>query len=242
MKALILAAGYGTRLYPLVQDTPKAFLEVKGRTLIGHIVDKIKGVEGLEEILVVTNNKFYSDFKNWAQHQPFNIRVINDGTDTPEQRLGSIGDIHFALTQYAFSDDLLVVGSDNLFNFNLGDFFKFAKQKSHSATIGLYDIGDISQAHKFGVVSVDKDKKITLFEEKPEKPQSTLIAMCFYYFPRETVDLTFQYVKEVEKADRAGDYIKWIAERHSVYGFTFSGKWYDIGSIESYKDAQENFS
>lgn len=242
MKILILAAGYGTRLYPLVQDTPKAFLDVKDKPLIAHIIDKIKMAPGLNEFLIVTNNKFFKPFDEWAKRQAFNVRVINDKTDTPEQRLGSIGDIQFALNQYPFSDDLLVIGSDNLFNFNLEDFFQFAQSKKKAATIGLYDIKDITQAHQYGVVSVDKNKKIILFEEKPQKPKSTLIAMCFYYFPKDLVSFIPQYIKEGGKADRAGDYIKWIAEKHEAYGFTFSGKWYDIGSIESYNEAQKNFS
>ncbi|HPN89079.1 MAG TPA: nucleotidyltransferase family protein [Candidatus Omnitrophota bacterium] len=241
MKILILAAGYGTRLYPLVKDTPKAFLDIQDKPLIAHVIDKIKIAPDLNEFLVVTNNKFFKAFDEWAKRQAFNVRVINDGTETPEQRLGSIGDIQFVLKQHPFSDDLLVVGSDNLFNFNLEDFFKFAQKDKNAATIGLYDIQDISHAHQFGVVSIDKNKKIILFEEKPLHPKSTLIAMCFYYFPKSTLPFIAQYIKEEGKADRAGDYIKWVAEKHGAYGFTFSGKWYDIGSIEAYHDAQKNF-
>ena len=246
MKALILAAGYGTRMYPLIKDLPKALLAVQGKPIIHYILNTIKNLSGLNEVLVVTNNKFCSIFEKWAQEQqaafPHNIRIINDGTDTPEQRLGSIGDIRFALKQAQVADDVLVVGSDNLFNFNLQEFIQFSQQKSPDVSIGLYDIHSLTEATKFGVVGLDGQEKINSFEEKPQQPKSTLIAMCFYYLPKKSLGLIEQYLVESKKSDTAGDYIRWLYQKNNVYGFKFSGKWYDIGSIEAYQDAEEHFS
>ena len=76
MKVLILAAGYGTRLYPLVKDTPKALLEINEKPLINYILDRISNLNGLNEVIIVTNDKFYSIFKEWAHKQkgfPFPI-------------------------------------------------------------------------------------------------------------------------------------------------------------------------
>ena len=116
MKVLILAAGYGTRLYALVKDTPKPLLEIAGKPLIEYLLDKIDHVKDLNEVLVVTNNKFYTHFVNWAKAQkgfPAPIAVINDQTNSPEDRLGSVGDMHFVLRNHKVADDLLVMGGDN---------------------------------------------------------------------------------------------------------------------------------
>ena len=245
MKVLILAAGYGTRLYPLIKDLPKALLNVQNKPIINYILNTIKSMEGLDEVLVVTNNKFEKVFWEWAKERksdfPHKITIINDGTDTPEQRLGSIGDIRFALKAANVQDDVLVVGSDNLFNFNIKEFLAFCKQKSPEVTIGLYDINSLEEAKKFGVVGLDQNQKINSFEEKPAQPKSTLIAMCFYYLPKKSLGLIEQYLVESKKSDTAGDYIRWLHEKNNVFGFKFSGKWYDIGSIEAYKDAEEHF-
>ena len=244
MKVLILAAGYGTRLYSLIKDTPKALLEINEKPLINYILDRIVDLSGLNEVILVTNDKFYSIFKAWAQKQeefPHPIKVVNDGTKTPEGRLGSIGDIEFALKQEKVNDDVLVIGSDNLFDYNIDDYVKFAQKKSPAVSIGLYDIGDPSEATLFGVVMLGKDEKVTSFEEKPQKPQSTLVAMCFYYLPKDSLGLVGDYLLESGKSDTAGDYIRWLVESDGVYGFKFVGKWYDIGSIEAYKEAQEKF-
>jgi len=244
MRALILAAGYGTRLYSLVKDTPKALLEINGKPLLNYILDKIAPLNDLAEVILVTNSKFYPVFQEWVPQQaafPCPIKIIDDGTRTPEDRLGSIGDIEFALKQMQIEDDVLVIGSDNLFDYNVDEYIDFARTKSPSVSIGLYDVGDLKEARKFGVVALDGDYRIISFEEKPERPESALVAMCFYYLPKNSLSLVTDYLVESKKSDTAGDYIRWLHQKNSVYGFKFTGKWYDIGSVEAYKEAQERF-
>lgn len=118
MNVLILAGGYGTRLYPVIKDIPKALLEVCGKTLIDHTLDKFSEVQGIDEVIVVTNAKFYGLLSTWTQGRsgkPFPIRVISDGTHTPEERLGAIGDILFVLDKMPSSGDWVVAGSTDRF-------------------------------------------------------------------------------------------------------------------------------
>ena len=110
-----------------------------------------------------------------------------------------------------------------------------------SVSIGLYDIKSREEASLFGVVEVDGGSKIVSFEEKPAKARSSLIAMCFYYLPQNTLGLINDYLVESQKSDRAGDYIRWLTEKGDVFGFTFEGKWYDIGSVEAYEEAKQKF-
>ncbi len=244
MKALILAAGYGTRLYPLIKDTAKPLLKIGPQPLINYLLDKLRPLPHLNELVVVTNEKFHADFISWKEQQkdfPAPITIINDGTTSPEDRLGAVGDILYAFKNIKQPDDVLVVGGDNLFDYSLEDYVLFAEQKRPHVSIGLYDIGDLKEASKFGVVQMDKDSRITVFEEKPEHPRSTLIAMCSYYFPVDSQKLIFDYVRQSQHTDKAGDYIHWLTERNTVFGFKFQGKWYDIGSIETYQKAQERF-
>lgn len=243
MKALILAAGYATRLYPLTINTPKPLLPIGGKPMLDHILEKVKPLPGLDEVFVVTNDKFEKHFQEWAAKFkfPVPITVVNDGTKTNEDRLGSVGDINFTIKSKKIQDDLLVLGGDNLFDYSLVDFIHFAVTKSPAVSIGLYDIHDLKQATIYGVAQIDTHGKIVSFEEKPAKPKSTLIAMCFYHFPKATIGYLEQYIQVSGKLDKAGDYIRWLSEEKGVYGFKFSGKWYDIGDLDSYKDAQRNF-
>jgi len=210
MTILILAAGYGTRLKELAKDTPKSLLEINGKPLLNYILDKIKDLQGLKKVIVVTNNKFYTHFKKWSEtiDSSFEIKVVNDQTNTPEDRLGSIGDIDYVIKEENVADDLLVIGGDNLFDYNLDEYIILGRKNPNSVTIGLYDIGNLEEATKFGVVAIDDANKVTSFEEKPQKPKSTLIAMCCYYLPKETIGLVATYLSETKVSDTAGDYIR----------------------------------
>jgi len=245
MKVLILAAGYGTRLYPIIKDTPKALLPIAGKPILEYILEKVRDFKDLKQVYIVTNHKFFSILTDWVkeyQSFPVTISVINDGTRSPEDRLGSVGDIDFILKNEKVKDDLLVIGGDNLFDFPLDDYIQFSKEKSGHVSIGAYDIGNIKDAGKFGVVVLDQDNRISSFEEKPQEPKSSLIAMCLYYFPQALFGLVDEYLKSTQKSDQAGEYIKWLCSQKGVYGFKFEGKWYDIGSIESYEEAEKAFA
>ncbi|MBI4308937.1 MAG: nucleotidyltransferase family protein [Candidatus Omnitrophica bacterium] len=243
MKALILAAGYGTRLAAVSQGLPKPLLTVAGKSLIDHAIDKLRPIQGLTEIVVVSNNKFYGHFCAWAKGHPgLKIRVLNDGTNTNEERLGSVGDMHFVWNKEAAADDWLVIGGDNLFDQDLGQFMAYAQGRIPAVTIGLYDIKDIAAATKFGISAVDQSGRVVSFQEKPKNPPSSLITMCLYYFPKTTLGYIEEYRKESKALDAAGSYIQWLVEKKNVYGFQFNGKWYDIGSVESLQEAQQQFN
>jgi glucose-1-phosphate thymidylyltransferase len=245
MKILILAGGYGTRLYPVIKDTPKALLEVCGKTLIDHTLDKFVGIDGINEVVVVTNAKFYGLLSDWALKRsghPFAVRVVNDGTNTPEERLGAIGDILFVLERENTPVDWVVAGSDNLFDYSLKDYFSFAKTRAPFVTVGSYDLEDLGSATKYGVIELDGDGKIKSLEEKPKSPKSSLISMCLYYLPQDSLKQLRIFVDETKSPDTTGGYLQWLYKKFPVYGFKFRGKWYDIGSLESYDDAQANFS
>lgn len=244
MKILILAAGYGTRLAAIAQDTPKPLLPINGKPMIDFIIEELSQISGINEYVVVTNNKFFGHFQQWQQGQgklSSVIRIVNDGTNSNEDRLGSVGDMRFVWDREKDQDDWLVVGGDNLFDFDLTSFIAMARAKTPAVTVGVYDIKDISKAHMFGIIALDKNGKVVSFEEKPAQPKSTLVTMCFYYFPKQTVGYIGQFFKESSSSDAAGSYIKWLSENKEVYGFQFQGTWYDIGSVESYYEAQKQF-
>ena len=66
MKALVLAAGYATRMYPLTRDKAKPLLLMRGQTMLDHCVQKLETVPEVDEIFVVTNDFFAEDFGAWV--------------------------------------------------------------------------------------------------------------------------------------------------------------------------------
>lgn len=244
MKALILAAGYAVRLYPLTKKFPKPLLKVAGRPVIDYIVEKLVLIDDIDEIMIVTNNRFIGKFRQWLKSRKLNrkITIINDLTMSPEDRLGAIGDIYFSVNKNKIKDDILVVGGDNLLEDNLGEFILFTKKKKFKPVIGVYDIKDKGEASKYGVIKLDKDKRIIDFQEKPKNPKSSFVAMCLYYFPKGKLNLVKEYMAdETNRKDATGFYIDWLRKKEAVYGFIFNQQWFDIGDRKFYDQAKKTF-
>ncbi|MDD5155824.1 MAG: nucleotidyltransferase family protein [Candidatus Omnitrophica bacterium] len=246
MKALILAAGYATRLYPLTRKYPKPLLKIGEKPIIDYIIEKLSAAEDIDEIIVVTNSKFISLFTKWAsrfESIPKGISLVDDLTKEEADKRGAIGDMDFVIDQRRIKDDLLVIGGDNLFEDDLSKFLSFAKGKSPSPVIGMYDLKSREQASKYGVLKIDKDGGVIDFQEKPKNPESALIAMCLYYFAKEKLGLIKEYLNErSSKGDAMGFYIDWLRKKEKVYGFVFSGRWYDIGDHKFYEEANRTFT
>jgi len=247
MNALILAAGYATRLYPLTLNKAKPLLEVGGKPIIEWLVDNLANVAGLETIYVVTNDKFAGDFQTWAalyqtRRPNVRIKIINDGSRSDQDKLGAIGDINLILTQHpsAMQSDLLIVAGDNLFRESLAPFV--AQAKKSSATVAVHDVGDLEAMTKYGVVTSNDEGVVTHFEEKPQRPQSTLAAMALYCYSRDILPMFATYLAGGNNPDQPGRFLQWLYTRKPVTAFRMRGHWLDIGSKETLERADRMFA
>ena len=243
MKVIVLAAGYGTRLYPLTKDTPKPLVKVAGVPILEHILNQIYRLPGVSEIIVVSNNRFFPNFEEWllSFDSKVPIKLLNDGSNSNDDRLGALGDIEFAVKKIGINEEVLVIAGDNLFEFSLSNLHLFFRQKK-SSVVALYDLKDKSLlAGKFGVAQIDENSRIVGFEEKPQSPKSTLASTACYFFTKEDLASLSVCMSEQKKPDNLGDFVRWLSLRKNVYGFAFSEKWFDIGSHEQLKDAEHHF-
>ncbi len=244
MIALILAAGYGTRMYPLTKDTPKALLPLPGSTILGRLLEKLENPKlKTDRIVLVSNHKFAGHFERWFGEAKCTIpwTVLDDGTTSDEDRLGSVGDLAFAIQKEGISEDLLVLGSDNLFHDPLVDLLESAR--THGViTLGAYTLPEMRLASQYGVLVADAKNRITEFQEKPKQPTSSLISTAVYFFPGKALPLVLEYTSLQESADTLGSFISWLITRERVDLYRFRGSWFDIGDMTAYKQAQESFS
>lgn len=240
MKALVLAAGYATRLYPLTLDRAKPLLEVAGRPIMDYVLDRLGAVEGLDEVFVVTNTRFAAQFEEWASARP-GVTVLDDGTGSDEDKLGAIGDIAFTLERTGIDDDLLVVAGDNLFTAEIGDFARVGVER-RAPVLAVHDVGDLEAIKRYNALQLDCDGRIVFFEEKPQQPRSTLAGIALYFYPRETLPLVHRYVAEGNNADAPGRLIQWLYPQLPVYTWQLLGLWFDIGSHDGLEEADRAFS
>ena len=240
MKVLILAAGYGTRLYPYTKNFPKCLLTIRRKPIIQYLVEKLADVD-CSKIIVVTNARFYRHFKSWQKTcQDSRVSIVNDGTRTPEDRLGAIGDMNLVFRRERAGEDFLVLGGDNFFEEPLENFITEGRRRKKSVTIGVFRLKRRRDASSYGVVELDARKKVVGFEEKPARPRSNLIGMCLYYFPKASVRLLGDYLADsANTKDTIGSYIRWLSRSGGMYGSVFKHSWFDIGSVQSYRQAQQ---
>jgi glucose-1-phosphate thymidylyltransferase len=236
VKAVILAAGYATRLRPLTDGVPKHLLPVGGRPMLDWVLDRVREVEEVDAVHVVTNSRFAPAFRRWAESQ--SVTVHDDGTSSNEDRLGAVGDLRLAIVGARLDDELLVLAGDNLFEFSLPRFVEWWRAKPQpSSAVPLHDVGDLELATHYGIADTDAEDRVVRFVEKPSDPPSTLASTLVYLLPPEHVRLVRTYLDEGQSPDNAGSFLGWLARREPVYGYRFEGAWYDIGNHDQLLEA-----
>lgn len=241
MKSLVLTAGSGSRLHPLTRLLPKALLDVKGKPVLEHIVSNLDSSNYVEEIYIMYSHAFEYQFREFDKYFKHNkkIELISDKHRIVNEMPGSVGAISYAVNHKSISDDLLVVGGDNLFDFEMDELVHFHYLNGKKTSIAVYDMGDKNKvANKFGCVTLDKHNKIIKFEEKPSKPESTLISTLCYVISKH--DLHHLNNKDILK-ENAGELIKHLVNNGGVYGYEFKGKFFDIGTYEDLTKARMEF-
>jgi glucose-1-phosphate thymidylyltransferase len=237
MKALILAAGYATRLHPLTETIAKPLLPVGDRPLVDWILDKLREVEEIDELHLVTNAYHAEQFERWAADK--SVKIHNDGTTSNEDRLGAIGDVQFVADHEGWDgEDLLVIAGDNLFDFSLADYVAWWRGIEETASaVAVYEHPVRELLSQYGIVELDPDGRIVDFLEKPERPPTNLVATAAYIYNRAHVALLHAYLAEGNTPDQPGNFIAWLHKRAPVYAYRFAGEWFDIGTLDQLLEA-----
>jgi len=230
VKCLILASGFGTRLYPLTRDTAKALIEYRGKPLLTHIVEKIP----LDiDILLVTNRKFEADFRHWQETVSRKVQIAVEDVWTEKDKKGALGSLTFGIEQGNTSEDVLVLASDDYFGFDLSRFI--AAYSGKNALVAVHDIGDRKSASQFGVVVV-QDGRIVKCEEKPAHPKTSLIGVACYLLPPRLFPVLSRYHREHPEIDQLGHFITYLVEHDNVDAYVFTEPWLDTAGILALSD------
>ena len=238
MKAVVLAGGYATRMWPITRNRPKMFLPVGERTVIDEIFADLEDDDRVDEVFVSTNERFADTFDDYIAESPFEKPTLSvEETVEEDEKFGVVGALAQLVEREGVDDDLIVVAGDNMISFDLAEFTDFFEEKG-TPTLAAYDVGSKERARSYGLVSLDGDRVVD-FQEKPDDPKSTLVSIACYAFPAETLPDLETYLADGENPDEPGWFIQWLQSRQPVHAFTFDGAWFDIGTAESYLDAVE---
>ena len=241
MKCIILAAGYATRLYPLTENFPKPLLKVGDKAILDWLVDDIDGSREVDEYVVISNHKFAPHFNEWASTRSQKVTIVDDGTDSNETRLGAVRDIQYAIDTLGMDDDMLVIAGDNLLDFSLQSFVRYAREKGTSCIMRFYE-KDTERLLKCGVVTVDEGDRVLRMTEKSPAPETHWCCPPFYYYTREDARLVAKGIESGCGTDAPGSYIAWLCTQVTVHAMEMPGRRYDIGNLQSYRQVQQEYT
>ncbi|MDG6224143.1 MAG: nucleotidyltransferase family protein [Candidatus Thermoplasmatota archaeon] len=242
MDVIVLAGGFAKRMWPLTKDMPKQLLPVAGRPMLDHTIRPILAMRELERLFVSTNERFSGQFREFLDgYGDERIELFVEPSHGEEQKLGAIGGLGYLIRERGLSRDTMIVGGDNLFEFTPSEPLEFFRSRNKDI-VAVYDVGSLDRAKLYGIVDVDREGVIVDLLEKPDNPPSTLAATAFYMFKAETIGLVNPYLKGGGKRDALGHFISYLVREKEVLAWSFSGKWFDVGSLEVYREADEYFS
>ena len=242
MKNIVIAAGYATRLYPLTENFPKPLLKIGERSILDRILDDVDGIEEIDEHIIVTNHKFAEIFNNWVSERKQKpgtkpIRIIDDGTTDNENRLGAVKDLLLAIDEFDINDDIMVLAADNVLDFSFRGFVNFFKQKNTSVIMCHHE-PELYKLQRTGVIAVDDDMKVLEMQEKPEHPVSNWAVPPFYIYKRNDLPLIRDCLNHGCGFDAPGNLAHYLVNATTIHAWIMPGSRYDIGSLDSYKEAQ----
>lgn len=225
MKGFILAAGEGTRLYPLTLEIPKPLLPVGKIPILTYLIE-LYLKHGVEDIKINIQKKHLEDFYKWkATYFPrekieFLIEKKPSGTFTPLIKIDS----------HWFSEPIVVSNGDELKELNLKEMIDYHRQKEGVATVGLVKV---ENPQVYGAAKLDGDK-ISEFIEKPKDPPSSYINSGLYIMNPEIKNY---FPKGKKFAMVENDLFPQLAKEGKLFGYKFEGKWQDIGTFERWEEA-----
>lgn len=234
MEAVVLAGGFAKRMWPLTKNKPKHLLDVGGKPMLNYVLEKLEKCPDISKVYISTNAKFEKKFDRfldrYMKNSRLEVELIIEDAKKENEKLGSVGALAMLVKEKNINGDLMVIGADNIFSFEIRQMLSYFRAKGASV-LAAYDVKGLDLAKKYGILSVDGGNMVIGFEEKPEHPESTLSSTCFFIFTREDVARIQQYLGDKNSPDAMGHFIGWLQKNSVVYAYLFSGYWFDIGSF-----------
>ena len=242
MKNIVIAAGYATRLGELTKNFPKPLLKIGENTILGRMLDDIDKIPEIDEHIIITNHKFAGIFDVWAAKQSYTkpVTIVDDGTETNDTRLGAVCDLLFAMDKLKIDEDMLVVAADNILFFSFQEFVDFAKKKGTSC-IMCHEQPSIEKLQRTGVIVLDDNDKVLNMEEKPKEPKSHWAVPPFYIYLKKDLDKVRHSVENGCGKDAPGNLAHYMVEQVEMHAWKMTAGRFDIGSLDTYKEACEKF-
>lgn len=230
MKAVVMAGGEGSRLRPLTSNRPKPLVPIGSVPIMEHIVRHLAKQGFVQQLSTLSYlgdeiQSYFADGSDFGVSMEYSVEPVPLGT------AGSVKRAEPSLK----SEPFLIVSGDALTDCDFNAAVNFHKEKGAKATIILYRVPNPLE---FGLVISDDDGKITRFLEKPSWSEifSDTVNTGMYVIDPSV----FELMEDNQSYDWSGDiFPKMLELGIPLYGYIMEGFWSDVGSLQQYREAQE---
>ncbi len=243
MNAVILCAGFATRMYPLTENFPKPLLEVAGTPVLDYLIDQIVELPGIKAVHIVTNARFYDHFQDWYLKKKnsggfgsTSILIYNNGCVDNERRRGAAGDLFLALGKIGNPGRVLVSGGDNIYLFPIKPLWEIFQKATVHCLPALIET-DLAKLQRTGVLELADDDRVVKLHEKPELPPSTWTSPPLYFFQPSVWRQLENFLETTGNHDAPGYFIDYLSQLEPVKAIRLHSRRLDIGDLTTYRQA-----
>ena len=234
IRALILAGGLGTRLYPVTLEIPKPLLTVRRKPIINYLIEFF-ALQDINEIALLISQRHFEDFKWWYKRYKSELPLKRVKFFLEQKPLGTFGGVlHIAKEWLEKADLFFLTNGDEIKFFDLDNMLSFHLNHGLLGTVALVKVKNPSS---YGVAVLEK-QKVERFLEKPKNPPTHYINSGLYLFDK----LIFDYLKDHRDLKRRKfimaekDILPRLAKDNQLAGFRTKGHWFDCGTFERWEE------
>jgi len=243
MIAVILCAGFATRMYPLTENLPKPLLTVADRPVLDYLMDQIIALPRVQAIHIVSNAKFFDHFCRWQNTWEasgamgeMTVRIHNDGATDNENRLGAAVDLQLVLNTIDRPSRVLVSAGDNIFRFPIKPLWEKFLHSHHHHIVALPETNR-AKLQGTGVLELGEKDRVLRLHEKPKLPPSMWFCPPLYFFQTSLWSKIESFLRTSGNKDAPGYFIDYLCQQEPVEAFRLNATRLDIGSVDSYRAA-----
>ncbi len=222
MNAILLCAGFGTRLYPITKNRPNALLDIAGRPVVDYQMDLLLDVPALTEVHVVANGRFASEFYRWwpawrdrCAEQEVAIYLHINGSTDEEHKLGEVGDLAFVLRRAGAPNGAIVSAGYNIYRFPLAPLWEESRASGESLVLAFPETHHaVLQQHT--VIEFDDSKHLTGVHDQPEHPPAQWVCPNILFLQPDAANLVDDYLAGAGSPHRLAGFLSYLVERQPV--------------------------
>lgn len=222
MIAIMLCAGYGTRLLPMTRNTPKGLLEVGGNRILDYQMPQILDLPELSAIHLVTNGHYMAQFYDWMaewrgaiDEKGVKFHLHNDGSLDEKDRLGSVGDLSFLLRCVGLDEQAVITAGDNIYRFPLRPVAEEFLAGSENLILALRE-PSYQVRQRYAVVEFGAGDQVANLHDAPDAPPTEWVCPSLYFLQPAALRRVEPYIAQGGATDSFASYLDHVMKHEPV--------------------------